>query len=257
MNRRKNIRLGISIAGAMLLLLFADAFPVAWTDMTKEEFDGEMQKTSQFYTVNQHYSVQVDYASFRGYDSEIPYDQSTGYYRKDGKSYHNFLLGIHTIQNSRYKVIVDTAKKAILVADPENEESAAEMKQLNFDNESKYVTAYKSAPSGGGKLLRVEFNKIPAYTAYTIDISDDGRLRGMTIYYRESYPLDPSDPSSAKAQPKLKITYSAFDAGKTFDSKKEFDTSKYFTEADGKLTLTAAFKNYTITDLRIPTKKKS
>ncbi|MEO5645216.1 MAG: hypothetical protein ABIS12_17980 [Bacteroidia bacterium] len=250
--KRFNLHLFITFSLAPLLLGFGT---IAWTTITQAEYTVAMDKMNEFYTVNDHYSVRISYSSFRGHESEVPYETSNGIYICDKNKYYSQLLGTRTIQNEKIKIVIDSLHKSITVANPEENESGNEMKKINYENSKQYITAYKTAPIANGKLYRIECNPTPSYSAYVLDLSNDGFLRELIVYYKNEYPIDPTNATSAKAKAKLKISYSGFDSKTAFDPARVFSTAKYITETSGKLTLTKAYSSYRLFDNRIPNKK--
>lgn len=247
MSRHKNI-----IAGIILATLFAFTGGEVWTGITVKEYDEAMKKAESFYNSKKKYSIKVTHATYKGHDAQVPYDQSTGYFHFDNGNYHSYLLRIHTIQADKYKVVVDSINKTIIVSDPDSK-AAAELMQINYVNSAQYVVAYKSAKTELGTLYKLDFNTTPAYSAYTVTLGDDGQMKDFTVYYRKEYPADAKDPASPKVKPKLKIAYSAFTEVSDF-SAGEFDTGKYFTETKKQLNPAPAYAKWKLVDARLPRK---
>lgn len=223
---------------------------VSFKPITQKEFDDANALTSKFYSDHKHFYVEVTHATYKGHEAQVPYDQSAGYFYRDNDSYHSFFFGIHTIQNDKYKVTVDTLSKTISVADP-TPSSEQDLMQTNYDNAHTYITSYEEAITDKGNLYRVKFNDVPAYSSYTMLQTDEGQLLEVTIYYRKAIAEDARDTASKKIKPKLSISYSGFNAKAVFDVKKEFDTSKYFTVTANKLVATTKYLTFKILDKRI------
>jgi hypothetical protein len=221
----------------------------AWTDISQKEFDAAMKSSGDFYKDKEHYSVKVVHTSYRGHESVTPYEQINGYYRYDHGLYHSFLTGVHTIQNNKYRIVIDTVANSILVGDP-IAKRADEISEINYFNSMKDVKRFLSCAVGTGVRYRLEYNQKPLYEAYETEFSTNGMMIEMTIFYRKEYAINPNDANSPKAKPKLKITWTEF-SEKTVFAADEFSTQKYFTESNGKLTPTPKYKGYRITDVRV------
>ena len=236
----------------LLFLLAASFTGEVWNTITVKEYDAAMSKMEQFYSSKKTYSLKVTHASFKGHDTEVPYDVSSGYFHFDRGNYHSFLLGIHTIQNQKYKVVVDSINRCITVSDPDAA-STKELMRINYVNSSQYVVAYKEAKTEQGEKYKLDFNEQPAYSAYTIIIGEDGQMKEMNVYYRKEYPSDNNNPSSPKVKPRLRISYSGFTEVSGF-SQDEFQTDRYFREEKKVLKAAPAFAQWKLVDARLPKK---
>jgi hypothetical protein len=236
----------------VLLFLLAFKGGDVWNTITVQEYNVAMEKVEKFYKEKKKYAVKVTHATYKGHDSEIPYQQSTGYFHYENGKYHSWLLGIHTIQDGKYKVVVDSVNKMIIVSDPDPK-TTDELMHLNYTNSARYIIACKQSKTEDGEKFKLDFNEVPSYTSYLLAISAAGEIRGLTVYYRAEYPSDSKDPNSPKAKPKLSINYSGFTATPVFDAG-EFSSAKYFTVEKNKLKATSLYSTYRISDARLTTK---
>lgn len=222
---------------------------VTWSVIEKADFDSAIETMSQFYQKNRKFSENVTDRSYKGWDAVTPYETQTGYYECDNNKFHSYLMGIHTIQDDNYRITIDTSEKLIVVTDvaPISGEDVA---QLSYKNSLTNATAYKSATTANGTIYRAEFNAIPSYSAYNLDVATNGQLRSMVIYYRDEFPINPKDQTSQKVKPKLEVAFTNFKTNSSFGAK-EFDTGKYITLNGKALQLTTAYSTYQLTDARI------
>lgn len=242
---KSSLRFAIGIA---LIFLCASATFV-WTETTQKVFDAATKRSTEFYEGKGHYSVKVVHTSYRGHDAISAYEQTDGFYRFDHGSYHSYLAGMHTIQNKKYRVVIDTAAKSILVGDLLSNK-ADDVSEINYKNSMLDVNKFLKCPIGTADRYRLEYNEKPLYEAYETELNAEGMMTEMVVFYRKEYPLNPQDNNSAKAKPKLMITWSEFNVKAVFAAD-EFSTDKYFIETNGKLTLTSAYRAYRLTDVRV------
>ena len=246
---RNTHKLALRFAIYFVVILLCASATYAWQEITQTEFDKVSKNSTDFYKDKEHYSVKVVHASYRGHGAVTAYEQIEGYYRFDHGSYHSLLAGIHTIQNNTCRVVIDTAAKSILVGDLTNNK-ADDVSEINYKNSMMDVKKFMKCPIGTAMRYRLEYNEKPLYESYETEINASGMMSEMLIYYRKEYQINPQDANSAKAKPKLKITWTEF-SEKTVFAADEFSTQKYFTESNGKLTPTPKYKGYRITDVRV------
>lgn len=247
----------IKITGfAFVVTSIAFTSDLNWKNITREEFEKVKSLLENFYSKNTTLSMTVTHASYKNYTTEIPHEQVAGYFRMNKNNYHSFLMGVEAIQNEKFKISVDSSQKLILVANPDNlgkEGGIKEMMKFNYELSRSQITAYKIAEVKGGKIHRVEFTQKLPYTAYEMDISEEGLLRKLVIYYRNEYPSDIEDEQSPKTKPRLSITFSEVSKVPVF-SKDEFDHNKYITISDKKILPSTQFSGYKVADLRVSEK---
>lgn len=247
------MRSAIKLISVLVLFLFL-AFKSGdvWKIITVKEYDLEMEKVDKFYAAKKKYSVTVTHATYKGHDSEIPYQQSTGYFHYENGKYHSWLLGIHTLSDGKYKVVVDSLNKMLIVSDADSK-TTDELMHLNYTNSAKYIVSCKQSKTEEGEKFKLDFNEVPSYTSYLLRIAESGEIRGLTVYYRTEYPSDAKDPNSIKVKPKLSISYSDFTDKPSF-SISEFSSAKYFTVEKNIIKPTSAYTKYQISDARLNTK---
>ncbi len=249
MMKRFNIRLSVLSTLSLVVIVLCMSATYVWNETTQVEYDKVTKRSGDFYDGKNHYSVKVTHTSYRGHDAVTPYETREGYYRFDNGSYHSLLLGVHTIQNRKYRIVIDTVAKTMLVGDPVAKR-ADEISEINYANSMKDVKRFLSCAVGTGVRYRLEYNEKPMYEAYETEFDSKGMMTEMTILYRKEYAINPNDQNSPKAKPKLKITWSDLNEKNVFAAD-EFSSEKYFTEVNKKLTPTPKYKGYRITDVRV------
>lgn len=223
---------------------------VAWKTITKEDMANVFEQLSNWFKNSSAYSFTVTHVSYENYKTIVPYEKSVGYFKRDKNNYHSFLLGIHTIQNKKYKISVDTASKIIMVANTDSSiwdtyklddykvllESCATIKMFNQTTDKRY---------------RLEFREGYPLSSYEFLIASNGVLKEITWYYAKEVQKDPDDEHSQKVKPRLSITFSDYKKNPVFNYKNEFDESAYFLNKGNKLVVTEKYKKFEISDQRL------
>lgn len=200
------------------------------------------------------YSMTVTHASYENYKTPVPYERSAGYFRKDRSSYHSFLLGIHTIENQRYRISVDSSAKVMMVADkPDNNEPVSVYGLQDYKDAMESCTVIKVISIGTDKLYRLEYKSGYPLSAHELLVSDDGLLKKITWYYAQEVQKDPEDKNSPKDKPRLEISFSSYKKNPVFP-KKEFDESSYFSKKDNRIIPAEEYRNYQVSDQRLSLK---
>jgi hypothetical protein len=220
---------------------------IAWKAMSADEAVKIYSQLNALYSKTSSYGVTVKYASFKDYTTTTEYETSTGYFKKYSNDYHSFLMGIHTIQNTRYKVVVDTSRKIIAVANPDSTFEKG-LTMADYSELLKNCTSIKSAGEGDEKHYRLEFKKTYYVNAYEYTLNSSGWIKELTLYFNKTYTDE--DGAEKNIKPRLQITYTDY-VENIAEDKNEFDESKYFSKNGYKLVLTAKYKDYYLSDQRV------
>lgn len=195
------------------------------------------------------YSLTVTHTSYEDYQTIVPADKTVGYFIKNNYNYHSFLMGIHTIQNNNYKLVIDTSEQIIIVANPDKliwrNYSVSE-----YDSILKICTSLKVTDKGNDKLYRIELSKNSSIGAYEFLITNDFQIKEIVWYYNSEITKDSEDENSPKSKPRLSIQFSNYKTSLQ-NVTSEFDEKKYFLKnSDGKLVVSSTYKNYKLLDQR-------
>lgn len=215
----------------------------AWKTISKEEADKIMANTSGWYKNISAYSVTVTHSSFVGTQA-TPYERKSGYFKMKGKNYHSYMLGIHSIQNEKYHIVVDSTSKTIMVNNPQEIKSGIE--SASSPEMMKLCEKYSLLKTNEASTLKLSFKKGNAVEAYELKLNKDNSPAEIIIYYAKS----PEKKQDVSKKPRLKIAYSNYKKNITIDAK-EFDISKYVTVSGNNITPTNAYKEYKIADVRV------
>lgn len=240
-----------------ILILFIVAFvgnkmfaQVSWTPVTKDEMSKVFEQMNSWFKNTSDYSLTVTHASYKDYKTTVPAEKSVGYFKKDkNNNYHSFLLGIHTIQNANYKIVVDSMQKVMVASYPDK------LVWTNYTlDDYTYIlnsaVALKMTTYSDGKLYRIEFNKSATIASYEFLIDSDNLLSQIIWYYAKDV-KHTEDEKSITSKPRLCITFSNLKKNPELNFKEEFDESKYFFKKDSKLVLSEKYKKYKFIDSRV------
>ena len=217
--------------------------------LSKEEMGKVFEQTNAWFKTTPNYSLTVTHASFENYTTEIPYEKSTGYFKKQGENYHSFLLNIHTIQNKEYKIVIDSVDKLMLVANPDHQQWQT-YTQEDYSVLLKTCTALRKSINGRYTFYKMELPDNSPIGAYEFLIDEQHRGREIRWYYNKEVKKDESDPSSA-VKPRMNISFSAYKEEENFDYTQTFSESAYFEKKGDKLIPTEKYSKYKLLDQRI------
>ncbi|MGQ0829850.1 MAG: hypothetical protein ACT4ON_15795 [Bacteroidota bacterium] len=218
---------------------------ISKTDMAKV-----FEQMNNWFKNTPAYSLTVTHASYENHTTTVPVEKSVGYFKKDKESYHSFLLGIRTIQNIQYKIVVDTSDKILMVANPDQ----LIWNSYTLDDYTlilKNCIAIKMSTNGTDKRYSIHFSEGYPLSSYEFLISPDGLPKEIIWYYNEEVSKDEDNENSQKVKPRVCITFSGYRKKPVLNYKEEFDSSPYFTKANGKLVVSSKYKNFKFSDQRL------
>jgi hypothetical protein len=228
----------------MPIVYKAQSIPVEKADMIKV-----FEKINTWFRTTPAYSLTVTHASYENYTTEVPEEKSVGYFKKQGDNYHSLLLGTHTIQNKNYKIVIDTAGKVILVANPD------QLTFLSYTAEDyqdllKNCTALRMNKTGRYTFYRMELPVTSPIGAYEFLVDEEGLAREIRWYYNSEIKKDENDEHS-KVKPRMSIGFSAYKKDLSFDYNEVFGEQPYFIKSGNKLVPTDKYKMFKLMDQRI------
>lgn len=227
------------------------AQPNDWQETDKNTFLNVFEQMNSWYKLHPEYSMKVKHASFDDYSTTIPSDISTGYFIKSKHNYHSFLLGIHTIQNDRFKIVIDSSGKDLFISYP-NTSVWTEYDSATWSMNLDECNFLKFKESQIGKTFRMEFSEEDELSAYEFTLAKDGRLLQSICFYQEIQ-TENEDGQTIHRKPKLTITYSEFKFSVSAETKFEFDENKYITKSGDNFIPSLKYKEYHLIDQRVRT----
>ena len=253
---RKLIYIAVCTSLVISFLAFQTQGGLTWKPLSKKDAGKIFERTSAIFREMDSYTLRVSQCSYTDYQAMHEYEKQSGYFKKSGANYHSFLLGIHTIQNKKYKVVLDTASKTICLNNPDHAMESG-MNQQQYSLMLNHFESLKVSDGLQEKHLRIEYPEGDPFHAAEITLGNDTLVKEINYYYSHAVHSDPNDKNSAKNKPRVKITFSDFKKNQKLNYSEEFDESKYVVLAAGtKPQLTAKYKNYRLRDQRFQETKK-
>jgi len=219
-----------------------------WITIDQNELKELSKKMSAFYEGKKRFSVKVTHQTYKGHHALTPYDQSTGYIKRDGEQFHSLMAGIHTYQDQQFRFVVDSAQQSIIVAD-KKPFVATETIDWEHVVAQQQVAACRKKKQDKQILFRVDYKKNYQIEATELLVNADHSLAAVTIFFRNEIPVSAND-KALKAQPKAKIIFSDYSFTPAFGAG-EFAHKNFFTVSNKKLLPTARYKTYQLLDNRI------
>lgn len=222
-----------------------------WEEISISDMTNNIKKIEDFYKNTSSYSLKITHKTFKSHTETKVEDFSNGFFIKDAKNnYHSYSLGIHTIQNAKYKLTIDSTNKSILVSDPDKA-FTKEVKVSELKDFLKICTAIKKYNGEKNDYYKFEFGKTGTYKAYEIIVNENWQITKIKIYFNTEVLSDPSNEKSAKTKPRGEILFTDYKTGIIPDYKKYFDESQYITVKNNEFNPTEKFKGFTVYDLRV------
>lgn len=238
------------LAIGFLVLISYSINAQTWNVISKLEARTILDQVADWYSEHQNFSVPVSHASFANYSTAIPHEHFDGNIVCKGIMYHSKELGMETIQNQDYNIVIDTESKLIVVSNPKDPLMSVVQ---NVDTLSLHsVTQCSLKKIGTKKTLRFDFHSGHKLEREEILIDDDDKVLEMTFYF-SSDDGDRSNNSGIKEKPKVVVSYGAYDLSPHIDPA-EFSEKPYVTFSEDKLTLTTQYSDYHLIDARLPKK---
>ena len=217
---------------------------VARLDMAKV-----FEKMNVWFRNTPSYTLTVTHASYENYTTEVPVEKMIGYFKKEKENYHSFLIGIHTVQNSKYKFVIDTSEKMILVANPD-QLAWTTYTPDDYDVLLKNCSSIKVSSVGSDKLYRINLPANYPIAAYEFLVNADGLLKEIVWFYNQEIQKDENDEKS-KVKPRVCIRFSDYKITNTLSYKEEFSEELYFVDQNKVLKTTSKYRDFKISDQRL------
>jgi hypothetical protein len=232
----------------LLLLTSSLLFAQQWKPISKMEAVSILSKIKNWHKEHPDYSVNITHTSYIGYSNTVPHEQLKGYAIVHGNFYHSSLLGIETIQNSTYKVVIDTADKTMIVCYPDYWNSAIhdlpDSASLRLVGSS-YIRKHDNLLS-----IRFEYKLGCKLEREEITIDNDYKLNEVAFYFSQGT-YDETTEQNDNEKPKVVATYSEYKL-KNVVTESDFDTENYIIAGDSnKLVLAIPYSDFELLDSRI------
>ena len=83
--------------------------------INEKEAAAIFKKIADWFKDTDKFTVNTEFKTFKSHETITPYETLTGFVKKQGRLFHSYLMGIHTIQNEKYQLMIDTTNKIISV----------------------------------------------------------------------------------------------------------------------------------------------
>lgn len=217
-----------------------------WTSISKEAMSKELATIQATYKTNSSYYMSITHASYKTYTGTTPYETMKGYFQKSKTGYASYLIGVRTIQNSDYKLIIDSTHRLITVVNPDKTMDNA-MGLNDYTDRLKLCETIQKKETATETSYRFEFLNSTSIASYELVADANHYLKQMILYYATAI----TDEATGKdTKPRLVIT---FGTPKTTDKVLlADDVNHYIMTKNKQLVPTAIYKSYTLRDKRIP-----
>lgn len=248
----------MSLKESLLFFLFVSfgsndcyAQSMSWKISTKEEIASEFKKINEWYINNISYSIDITHNSYEDYKSKIPHETSKGIFVKNNTCYHSFLLGIYTLQNENYKVVIDSMNLILLLSNPDRSFNNLVNIQDYLDGLLVCKTIKKSEPSLSERRIRLEFSTRSPIEAFELVYFPEGNIKEMTTYYAGKVKKEGAKQEEIRKKPRLSLSFTNYNLNPKL-TQDEFSEKKYLSVSKGKKPLLiGSYKKYKLSDQRI------
>lgn len=242
--------------GMLVLILMSSSYGQTgeWTAAGKQEIIDAYHQACNWLINTPSYYFKIKYATYKDHSTKVHLESSDAFYKRVMPHFRTEALGVKTIQNTKWRFVVDSGQKTITVMNAANytvniagSEELSEMldqfKALRKRKVSKSVLCY-----------RIEFEKNNLYDAYEFSVNSRGLLEHLIFYYSEQdrdADLDTGEPgSSGKISPRLEISFYDYQVPAKYSSS-EFDDTQIVVNDNGQIDLLGDYKNYRLLDYRL------
>lgn len=221
--------------------------------INSKQASGIFKSIAEWYRDTESFNVNVEFTSFKNHQSNSPHEIKTGYLKKSGKNFHSSLMGLETVQNKFYKIIIDTASNTIAIKDAE----------LSAWDEINPLIIQKGLGTSQSIFLdelddRYILKMIPAKSSsinyYELDYDKNYRIQQVTLKMTKEALADDGK-TRYKIAPKVHIRFFNYGKGNLIEAN-EFATSSYLNIQENTLNGVGKYANYKILDLRVKEKIK-
>ncbi|MFI5136683.1 MAG: hypothetical protein ACHQIM_02570 [Sphingobacteriales bacterium] len=224
-----------------------------WTVLSEPDFNKVFKRQESLYKEKASYSLLIRHSSYENHTTTSPYEKVEGYFKKEGTSYHSFLLGMETIQNKEMKIVIDSSSKKILIAPAD-----AAFQPLSgdeFQKDMKGCGSIKCKEQDKGKIYRLDYKEGEgSLEAIEYLVSKDGLISKMVMFYRELSYNPGFRQKEEKYKPRIEVELTEFKTAGA-GNKDDFEPGKYVTLSGSKYKGIGKYQQYSVFDTRVPKKK--
>lgn len=218
-----------------------------WKSINRSDFSKILEKMNQRYDHTLSFSFEVTHSSYRDYTTHIPSDQVKGYISRSGDFMKSKLLGIETLINSKYKLVIDSASKVIMLSDPEKHSGTLISKQDMLDNMN-LCTSIEYLEENELTVYRMSFDDNFPYKFVNFSMNTLGLVQKMEFFMNTEVSDNQSN-SSHGSKPRIEIFCENYNLSVAYPET-YFDEGRYIRFEAGKPLPSIEFSKYKVLDLR-------
>lgn len=235
------------IVSVLLPLSVVAQQPAVWKEITKEQTAKDLQNSISWFS-NENYSFNITHTSYKDHTTLSPFETQKGYVRRDKSNYHSFIAGIHTMQDSRYRIVADTIKRYMMIANASDllfdvagvDELSAKLEQCS---------SFEVLVTATGSRYKMEYDAQAPVQRMEILISKEGLLKEIVYYMNKEVKNEDRDTYSI-IHPRLVVSFSNHKTSTKFPAS-EFLGETYVTWKENKPSPAGRFSAYEFFDSRI------
>jgi hypothetical protein len=217
------------------------------SELTTEEFDKIISKAEN-YLFKSPCTLNYKMASFKNYTEKNAHDTQKGKVMVNGDYYFSDFLGIKTIQNKEYRLVIDTVDKQIMINEPIK---VREYKPLmeNFKVLKSLVKSFHKTDYSDYSAITLNFKEKKKVNRIVIEVNADGFIRKTSTFF--NVVAKPDQQNNSNEKPRIETDFFGY---KKIDPKKYnsvFDSKSYVQKLKNGFTGIGKYKNYKVIDSRI------
>lgn len=234
----------IAIIFSTYLLSGLFTFGLGQEDVYKQLTD--IYKKSEAYYDSDSYALSINYQSFKGHESANPSDEMTGFIKKKGDQIEVYQMGVYSIQNKQYKIIVDSTEKLIGITFPDTAVNTG------FDKEkfelSKQKLEYVSHESDGRyETFTLNFKPGFQYDKINIRFFPNGMIKSLTLFLAQKIEYEDSPGNIRSDKARIVISYSNLSGA---EKNVKHQMSDFVEATSQTFSLGKAYKDFELIDFR-------
>lgn len=215
---------------------------VAATSNDLEKAERILVDLNSYYLEHPNYSATVTHALYSNYNAQTADESYSGFYRHNKLKEHSILMGIETIQNEQFKVVIDTNSKLVMVY---NTIPMANNPGIEIISALKLCRSIHVNDKGAESRIELDFQDNQYPLSKMVIAIVDHRLTVLEMWHNEAI----TDENGEIIKPRTKVSYTDYQENKKF-SAKEFAIGHIVELKNSAITPKAEFSLYRIMDLR-------
>jgi hypothetical protein len=189
-----------------------------WVSVDRKELSQTLEALNRIIAKIEYGGATITTASYDDYISTTYHQRTEGYFKRSGNEYYSYMLGTRTIQDNDQRIVIDSSKKVICIADPT-------ISMNNVVDAGSYASMLKACSSiqkaqwEGYTYYKMVFPPGQRMTSYEFSIKDS-LLQRIVIYY------DIEVKKGSKIKPRMEVEFSNWKTGTKY-SADVFSIGKY------------------------------